>query len=447
MRIWLDQGGAYGNLGDEAMLSCAVARLRRLIPDCRIVISAQRGQPLPEVGAYEQVESPAKLLHDLAAAVRRRGGSWLGRRLEHSHGDLTAAGWLIHQSSLLPPEERQRARRMLEAIDSCDAYYAVGAANLHDWSLRHHVLPRAWTVEQFAAKGKPVFIVGQTVGPLRHRATAQAVRAMAMASDAFTLRDPELSDQWMRWAGAPASRLLVTGDEAFDLPEAEAAQVDQYLYEAGLGKDEPYTLAHIRGKNYVGSISGNHRGLQAILAALGRRESVLLCPMSYGSHSGDDAAFAREVTSALGSQARCVAGSSIRDAKLARALVARSRRVVALSYHLQVFALACARPLACLISGDYYRHKAHALLAWLPVSMRFAADIDAVAAGEQDATIWVQRFHDASDSLMSCEAEAAKWIAQRQDAFHHQMAQAMRTVRRDGVAGRVWEGSRRRTAA
>lgn len=429
MRIWIDQGGAYGNLGDEAMLTMAIGRLRRSIPGCEIVIAADEGQPLPDVGAYSRVNPPTIMLNEMAGGIRRR--RWLTSITTPLLGDMAdirLARSLADCPKALPSGVRKTRQALLEAIESCDAFYAVGAANLHDWSLRHHVIPRRWTVEQFARRGKPTFIVGQTVGPLHNPLARADIRRMAQRATAFTLRDPEVSARWMRQAGVDESRYIVTGDEAFGLPAAPEQQVDAYLTEHGIQPGEPFVLAHIRQTNYRGKIIAGNPALLATLRELAKGCRVLLCPMSYGRHSGDDTAFGCRVAheSRLGD--RLIIGRSIRDATLTRGIVERCDAVCALSYHLQVFAIAAAKPLICLASGDYYRHKAEALLAWLDADLRMLIDLDST---ENPAEI-CRRTKEMADHFRGRLMVIGEAISARQDAFYNDLAARLNTLRPAG---------------
>lgn len=66
---------------------------------------------------------------------------------------------------------------------------------------------------------------------------------------------------------------------------------------------------------------------------------------------------------------------------LARRLVGMARWVVALSYHVQVFAMAEATPMLLLVSGGYYAGKAAGLNAWADGRMP-VADLDACSPGQ-----------------------------------------------------------------
>ena len=169
---------------------------------------------------------------------------------------------------------------------------------------------------------------------------------------------------------------MSSATKRFQLDPAPAEQVDAYLMSHGIERDEPYILAHIRHTDYIKQIAADNPVLIQTLRDLAQRGKVLLCPMSYGEHSGKDEDFARLVAKQTQITDRVIPGKQIEDVQIARGLVERADSVVSLSYHLQVFAIAAARPFICLASGDYYRLKCEALQAWIDPRFRLTIDLD-----------------------------------------------------------------------
>jgi hypothetical protein len=141
--------------------------------------------------------------------------------------------------------------------------------------------------------------------------------------------------------------------------------------------------------------------------------------MSYGEHSGDDAAFGRQVAANVDLNGRVVAGQAISNVRIARGLVERSQCVAALSYHFQVFAMAAARPFLCLISGPYYAHKGAAIQGWLDPSMRLSIDLDAPRAAPEPVC---DHLHARGAVLSQHLRDVGREIRNRQRAFAERLA-------------------------
>ncbi|MBL4701361.1 MAG: polysaccharide pyruvyl transferase family protein [Phycisphaeraceae bacterium] len=418
MKIWLDQGCAYGNLGDEAMLLTAIDHLKKCFPGCQFVIPAHLNKPLPDVGPYQQLPPPHEMFRLIGAALRRRNWlKYLSRPWLGENWDAYLSSTFIDGLFKNLPDIQPIYRQLHDAIDACDMYYAVGAANLHDWSINESLLPRLWTVQQFKQRNKPVIISSQTIGPLTKRFAKYAVRKMVNKADQTTLRDPQVSLSWLNKIGLSSANIQAIGDEAFALKAAAADLTQKYLDQNGISKNQPYTLFHVRQTTYRGRLEAQNPQLLKTLRRLACDRPVLLCPMSYGEHSGLDTHFFEQIKSHLNLEQIKVA-ATITDPQLARSLVERSHSVVALSYHLQVFAIAASKPFICLTSGPYYEHKAKAILDWVDPEFRFLINLD-------DASLNPDLV---CDKLSLVYPEFTKHlnavrvdIRQRQEKFHSQL--------------------------
>ena len=418
MKIWIERDQAYGNLGDEAMLQMAVSRLKELFPGCQLVVASQAGSPIPDIGPCEIIEPPATYFKRVCSRIQ--GNRWLRKAISclcGKYGDVHAASFATAWPALLSKEDQDLLRQIRSQIDQCDFYYGVGAANINDvndFPLRYCIFPRAWIIREFAKRGKATVLSCQTLGPLKTKTAARLVSQIVENVTHLTLRDPSASLSELQRLGISSSKIEAIGDEAFTLPSAPPDVVSSYLTQQGIGPDEPFILFHLRETNYVGAVSEQNPLLVKLLRNLAQRRRVLLCPMCYSSDHADDTAFARRIVESEDYGGQVIAGDTIRDAALVRGLVDRCHSVVALSYHLQVFAISAAKPFICLVSGIYYQHKVKAVQGWVDSAFHLSINLDQPNTDPQETC---DRLEELWNDYREHLQQVSQNIRSKQDGF------------------------------
>lgn len=221
-----------GNLGDEAILTALLARLRARWP---------RLEPLVLSGAPQETTR----LHDVRA-INRRSLPAIARELRAAQLLISGGGGLL--------QDRTSRRSPL---------YYLGIIALAQWLDR------------------PVFFIGQGVGPLRRR-WLQTLAQRRLRRVAYALVRDEASLRLLRNWGLPQELLAQAGDLALLWPDAGAGKTLSPLAEAP--GEKPYAIAALKGPLAECQAEliapeldrlAAEQGLQIILLALAARED---CP-------------------------------------------------------------------------------------------------------------------------------------------------------------------------
>lgn len=355
--IFIDHGEAYGNLGDEAMLIAATSRIRSVYPNVRFLLPKSQDGPLPNIGEpFDMVTPPSHLLEEGVTWLKR---FWIFHRFSYFFRNDRRFRIAAQMLLRFAPTPKYRAFR--NQIQSCAAVYFVGAANFNDIGRLVCLLPRYLLFLEARKQGVPVIISSQTIGPLELDWTKHTVRLLALQSRFFSVRDGGVSHRLFETLGVPLEKVPFTGDEAFSLQPASADEIDSYLKETSLEPDTKPVLFHFRATDYTQNTEKFYARLAGLLDTIPDMYPVCFLPMSYGEHSGKDEICGEAIRALMKHPEKCHILPSTENVRIVRALVERSRAVFSLSYHVQVFALAAAKPLLILTCGDYYRVKSQGM--------------------------------------------------------------------------------------
>jgi len=259
----------------------------------------------------------------------------------------------------------------IQVLRDCDVVYCSGGGNLNDLWLRQELFPRAVIYRLGHALGKPVFVSGQGVGPLKSRLGIWLLKWGAKHVKIFACRDMEESVAQMRSIGVAPEIVQAFGDDATDLRSAGQARGDAILRSEGVLRDgSPLLAVHVRLTNYVTDFRVTGAPFTASLCdslveQLNCR--IVFIPIthrwerSYDRDIGD----AFEVFSHMIHRDRvafiCRATYSPGEMK---AIISSCSGLIGYSYHSWVFALTSGRPAFGLFHGEYFRKKSVGLFAW-----------------------------------------------------------------------------------
>lgn len=410
-RIFLYHGEAYGNLGDEAMLLNAIRRIRAEVgEDTEFVVPKKKSAPLPDA---------------LAQAVGASSLAETGRIIEiPSVGDFTARmakGLIPHnrlrhkitsrwrnpvatfiRKSMLGPTAAGPWRALLRALDSCDAVYMVGGANLNDLAGYVCLLPKCMLGDAATKRGLPIVVSAQTVGPLRLSWTRGLVARLIEQSASFTTRDGGITLQQLQAAGIDTTNVTTTGDEAHSFPAAAESAGRAYLEAAGVDADSPFGVLHFRSTDYTGKTASRYELLARAFDRATLRCPAVFLPMSYHLH--DDEKCGHEIRGLMKHPEKLIVLPCPHDVSLAKRVVSMGRWSLALSYHVQVFAFGAGRPVGLLSSGAYYDIKARGMRMMLGQSTPF---IDLGTIGPEGLAASIEKL-DGEPAGMIAEIEAAR---------------------------------------
>ncbi len=207
--------GSFGNrdIGDEAMLTADLDFVLNELGVPRRNITLIGHQP-DYISSYHH--HPADLCFP---------SSWFE---EHYGPKPPAPGWLRRAKARLtsigkPKVTDPVSPRLTEAVARCDALVVTGGGTINTREREGYSLKRIHAlVGFFVDREKPVFMSGQTVGPLGLFAEHDRIaREIIESVDVLTVRDRHYSRRYIELIGAEPNEFIETVDDAFGLPYEE----------------------------------------------------------------------------------------------------------------------------------------------------------------------------------------------------------------------------------
>jgi len=376
LTIFVDHGEAYGNLGDEAMLLNAVARLQYYLAPCKVLLTSEETCPLPiGLAKIEMVSSPRVMLGTRAIWVEHQFNKlyrlpsvwrWLPKPSEIFFWKTAAwlsnvEGWLWYWRLWGRDSANSKWR---EHVHQCDLFYGVGAATLNEPNM-YGLVYKAWVYREVRRLIGFRVLSAQGVGPFSTRAGVSRLRSCFRSMSLVSFRDYDYSMTLARRLGLCRVELAITGDEAFSLPVASDHVISEYLKSAGLGKEEPYIAVHFRATDYTRETLSLLPLIADLLDRLsGRSPRMLFIPMSYDTHSGRDEEYGMKIRATLQNPSRFLVAPLCKDVQVIKGVVGKARFSLGLSYHLHVFSLSQGHPAVILYTGEYYKLKSDGLIGF-----------------------------------------------------------------------------------
>ncbi len=119
--------------------------------------------------------------------------------------------------------------RLAEAVERCDALLITGGGTVNTRDRLGKSLKRMHgLVMLFHRRGIPIFMSGQTIGPLGVEPSHDALaRELVAALDVLTVRDNSYSRHYLETIGAQPKRFVETFDDAYTLPHQDAELPEQ----------------------------------------------------------------------------------------------------------------------------------------------------------------------------------------------------------------------------
>ena len=343
------------NVGDVAMLTVAVARLRELSPSARIqVLTSAPHLVARHCGDVETLPIEGRRQF-LSEHLLGRANRWLAasawRRLEESlrfsqpHVFNASAGIKRRLRGQTGDGDIAAMDAFVDAIRAADLLVVSGAGILND-SFAEHTLGILATIDLAVRRGIPAALVGQGIGPLdlpelRERASQVLPRASLIA-----VRESGSSVSILRSLGVDPSRIVVTGDDAIELAMTRAGRDGRTRSEVrrAIG-------VNVRVADYAGVSRQMIAPLRDTLAAAAAARSASLIGIPIAHHNGGmDLETLRGLLDDQPSAALDTPRAVIER-------VGECRVVVTGSYHGAVFALAQGIPAVALVKTRYYEAK------------------------------------------------------------------------------------------
>ena len=312
---------------------------------------------------------------------------------------------------LADAEQGRVCSEAMQAIADCDGVVISGGGNLSStWP--EHVFERVAFGALARRLGKPVVLLGQTIGPdvsprirplvsdLLRNATFVGVRELPSAALARAL-------------GTPADRLFYQTDDAVFLNPVRVEEE----WAAELTGGAPWIAITL-------DPFGQGRAVEGVLAALADQLARLAAftgaRLAFIPHvAGCDAGVGRALAARLPSATPLFVCPDL-DARRAYWLTAQASLIVGTRYHPLVFGLAAARPCVGLVTDEYRRTKLHGALAHADLSGCCLSMEQAVGGGlfEAASQQWARREVIGQELVLTRE----RWRIAEQNRWHRVIA-------------------------
>ena len=354
MRILVDSC-AYNcqNVGDLAMLTVAVSRLRELWPSASIQVITNAPELITRhCGdvATAPVRGRRLLLQEHLLGPLRRGlPAGLRGSCERAEDRLRLTWPSVFAASArlkaaLSGHDARDARIFLDAVERADLVIVNGAGIFTD-AFKESALGILATLDLAVRRGIPTALFGQGLGPIDDPELERRARDVLPRVSQIAIRESRTSLPLLTALGVPADSVLVTGDDAIELAyprapreaRANAQKIGVNVRIAPYADVEQDTISRLRGA----------------LESAARAHGAPLVPVPIAHHGGRmDVETLRELLHGVDD-----GGSSLDTPRKVIERVAECRVVVTGSYHGAVFALAQGIPVVALAKSDYYVNK------------------------------------------------------------------------------------------
>ncbi len=360
------QNGEYlmRNIGDLAMLSVTLRRLRERWPDAAIQVMTIAPALLrayhPDVQPVSDGRMPAWLSDALSTSGSRLRPGITGIA---SMGSLRASGELAGAVRRLRAARRARAEPpstndhsaedarqdattqpvVAKALEGASLVLAMGGGYMTDvdaWQV-HRTLD---LLQGAVERGIPTAMVGQGFGPLTDEALIGRASKVLPAVDLIALREDRVGPDLLSRLGVEADRVLVTGDDAIEL--AYSLRRDQLGTNLGVClRVAEYSPVAARAQEEIG------RAVRSVAGAAGAQLSPLIVSENRAEDRRSTLPLVAGYPDVAPTQSRFTTPQDV-----ARR-VGDCRVLVTGAYHLAVFALSQGVPVVGLSSSRYYDDK------------------------------------------------------------------------------------------
>jgi colanic acid/amylovoran biosynthesis protein len=351
------------NAGDAALSDMAVACMRIAFPGARMTLAMNEPDPAYETTDPDGIRVVCSFAALCGAAF---GRPRLGALIRIVAASLAAAA--VYRARRRPPSWLPSdLRPLLSAY--MDADLAVSKPGNVFATMGRVGMP--FLLEAVAAAyavvlGKPLYVLPQSIGPLRRRWERAAVRGLFSKARTVYVREP-VSMRLAQEIGLPAQRLYLVPDMAFALPQATAEEAVRVLEAAGAGTGLRVGVTVINRLIRHVSQEDWDRYEMAVADTLARFArthgvTVVFFPQVIGpTEREDDRVAARRIMARMGQGNRAVLLEEPVPPKLLKAMYGEMELMVATRMHSAIFALSNGVPTLMI----EYLHKIRGLAEML----------------------------------------------------------------------------------
>jgi polysaccharide pyruvyl transferase WcaK-like protein len=343
------------NVGDLAMFTVAVSRLRELWPGASLEVITN-APDLIERHAGTVTTVPVRgrrllLEEELLGPARRWLPGKIGERWDRFESGLRLQQpGLFHQSLQLKSRWQGRdtrdARAFLDAVDRADLLVVNGAGIITD-AFKDSALGILATLDLVSRRRVPTALMGHGLGPIVDRELRQRAADVLPRVSLIGIREARTSPALLAELGVAPANVRVTGDDAIELAHAALER------RAGNEARSRCIGVNVRVAPYAAVERELLGSLKQALAGSSWRHEARLVPVPIAHHGGGmDVETLRHLLDGADD-----GGAGLTTPQQVIERVGECRVVVTGSYHGAVFALAQGIPVVALARSEYYVNK------------------------------------------------------------------------------------------
>mgnify|MGYP001765432836 CR=1 FL=1 len=412
------------NVGDEALLSCALSQLRDNFPESKISLS------LNDLASYTGAEQGLASIYAWVHPIEASGkASWKFARLlwllPATLLPLLSQRWLKRSFFGLTPAA---LRPILRAYQEADLAVGTPGGYLYSSGNGLSLLILIYALLLAVVAGKPLYMLPQSIGPLRQRWEAGWLRCLLNRARLVMVREP-VSYRLVQSLQVRNPRIHLVPDMAFALPSGPGEAADAWLRAQSIDPQDGKPRLGMTLVNW-GAQDGRFQqqeGYEQACAAAARwfvettGGRVIFFPQVFGpTHNQDDRVPSRRVIARLADLAGAI--HFVNDPlpmQLLKAVYGKMDVFIGTRMHSNIFALSEGVPVIAI----GYQHKTRGIAEMVGMG-DWVLDIQAV--DEQQlvarlAALWEQRVR-VGERLRQAVAEIVRQSAHTGDLLRQDYA-------------------------
>ena len=413
----------YHNLGDEAQALASAHRLRLYFPEAEIVATGL--DPLGAVLRHQARILPWPLTYyDLSSTYPTRLVRKVARKLGANEDFLDPVAKGMDTIFEEQYQRNARFRSVLAEVEQADFIFDMGHGGLNDV---FDIFMLCFLYYLAARLAKPLFISGQSVGPLWRPQSIKMLRETLPHAHTVGLRDKNVSRQILTdqvRIDTNQVRLAEIGDDTLAL---KAREPDLSIFSpslAGLLQDGAFFAVEWRGTDYTQAMNSTELLDPLVDAVTCAYQNTglppVFVPLSW-EPGGDILAAARMHDLVQARIPLQVVWPYLQAAEI-KWLLGRAHFGIGLSYHFHVFLLSQGIPSIGLYTNSYYDIKLRGAFAAFgyqlppiryPDGVRDGRTLDAALTA---VTQWSDG--DRRSLIASAEASCSQWHRAFQAFLH-----------------------------
>jgi polysaccharide pyruvyl transferase WcaK-like protein len=363
-RIFMTGEAGYHNLGDEGMALASARRLRHYFPDAELVATG-----LDLYGSVLRHQArivPWPLLPgDIRASYLRRLIRKYAQKVGASEDFLDPFARPFELIFRDHYRTDTQFRAAVEEIEQADLVFDMGHGALNDIFSPFMLCFVYYLAGKF---GKPLFISGQSIGPLWRRSSLEMMKHTLPFAHTIGLRDIGVSKEILvRQVGLVEQqvRMVEVGDDTLDLDPVEPDWSHMPARVSEIIRSREFIAVQWRGTDYSQVLRETAQIMPSLeLLEVAHRQTnlpLVFVPLSW--EEDGDVLIAARIYDYLGGRLPFYVLWNYVGAPQIKFILGHARLGIGSSYHFHVFSLSQGVPTIALYTNEYYRIKLNSAMA------------------------------------------------------------------------------------